>query len=32
MTLDDWVKSSMPKSQDELLLQIDIEGFEYEVF
>ncbi len=32
MTLDDWVTSSMPESQDELLLQIDIEGFEYEVF
>jgi len=32
MTLDDWVASSMPESQDELMLQIDIEGFEYEVF
>ena len=32
MTLDDWVASSIPESQDELLLQIDIEGFEYEVF
>ena len=32
MTLDDWVESSMPESQDELLLQIDIEGSEYEVF
>jgi hypothetical protein len=32
MTLDDWVASSIPESQDELLLQIDIEGHEYEVF
>jgi len=32
MTLDDWVASSIPNSQDELLLQIDIEGSEYEVF
>jgi hypothetical protein len=32
MTLDDWVASSIGKSQDELLLQIDIEGSEYEVF
>jgi hypothetical protein len=32
MTLDDWVASSMPEPQDELLLQMDIEGSEYEVF
>jgi hypothetical protein len=32
MTLDAWVESSIPGSQDDLLLQIDIEGFEYEVF
>ena len=32
MTLDDWVTSSWPASEDELLLQIDIEGAEYEVF
>lgn len=32
MTLDDWVKSSLPESQDDLMLQIDIEGSEYEVF
>lgn len=32
MTLDDWVASSMPESQDELLLQIDVEGSEYEIF
>ncbi|MEM7624594.1 MAG: FkbM family methyltransferase [Planctomycetota bacterium] len=32
MTLDDWVASSLPDSDGELMLQIDIEGFEYEVF
>jgi len=32
MTLDDWVDSVMPDSQGDLLLQMDIEGFEYEVF
>jgi len=32
MTLDDWVAASMLDSQDDLILQIDIEGFEYEVF
>ncbi len=32
MTLDDWVASSLPESKKDLLLQIDIEGFEYEVF
>lgn len=32
MTLDDWVAASLPESQDDLLLQIDIEGFEFEVF
>jgi hypothetical protein len=32
MTLDDWVDASLPHSQSDLLLQIDIEGFEYEVF
>ncbi len=32
MTLDDWVTSSWLASEDELLLQIDIEGAEYEVF
>lgn len=31
MTIDDWVKSSMPDSQGDLLLQMDIEGSEYEV-
>ena len=31
MTLDDWVASSLPAdSHSDLLLQIDIEGFEYE--
>jgi len=32
MTLDDWVYSSLPETNSDLLLQIDIEGFEYEVF
>lgn len=32
MTIDDWVASSLPQSQSDLLLQIDIEGYEYEVF
>ena len=31
MTLDDWVVSTVSESQEELLLQIDIEGSEYEV-
>lgn len=30
-TLDDWVKSSMPDFRGDLLLQMDIEGSEYEV-
>jgi hypothetical protein len=32
MTLDDWVKRSCGDTQGDLLLQIDIEGSEYEVF
>lgn len=32
MTLDDWVASSLPGTGSDLLLQIDIEGAEYEVF
>jgi len=32
MTLDDWVSSGIPEEQGDLLLQIDIEGFEYETF
>jgi hypothetical protein len=32
MTLDSWVNDSMPDKDAELLLQIDIEGYEYEVF
>ena len=33
MTLDDWVTSSLPLgSTSDLILQIDVEGFEYEVF
>jgi len=31
MTIDDWVSSSLPNTQSDLLLQIDIEGAEYEV-
>ena len=32
MTMDDWVRSSLPGSQSDLLLQIDVEGYEYETF
>jgi len=32
ITLDDWVTSSIPEQNSDLLLQIDIEGGEYEVF
>ena len=32
MTVDDWVASSLPRSQSDLILQIDIEGYEYETF
>ena len=32
MTLDDWVKDSALEQDSDLLLQIDIEGYEYEVF
>ncbi|NOT49523.1 MAG: hypothetical protein HOP17_17505 [Acidobacteria bacterium] len=32
MTIDDWVASSLPSTNSDLLLQIDIEGAEYEVF
>jgi len=32
MTLDDWVNQHSGHSGQELMLQIDIEGFEYEVF
>jgi hypothetical protein len=32
MTLDNWVASSLPETNSDLLLQIDIEGYEYEVF
>ncbi len=31
MTLDNWVSASMPDPEGDLILQIDIEGFEYEV-
>ncbi len=32
MTLDDWVAGSAVRPESDLMLQIDIEGFEYEVF
>lgn len=32
ITLDDWVKETLPGSTSDLLLQIDIEGYEYEAF
>jgi hypothetical protein len=32
MTLDDWVNDSLSTSETDLILQIDIEGAEYEVF
>jgi hypothetical protein len=32
MTLDNWVSSAGLRKDEDLLLQIDIEGFEYEVF
>lgn len=32
MTIDDWVASSLQEKHSDLLLQIDIEGYEYEVF
>lgn len=32
MTLDDWVAASVEDTTSDLMMQIDIEGFEYEVF
>lgn len=32
ITMDEWVNYSLPQSNGDLLLQMDIEGFEYEVF
>lgn len=32
ITMDDWVGSSLKETQSDLLLQIDIEGYEYETF
>ena len=32
ITLDNWVNSSLPETSSDLLLQIDIQGYEYEVF
>jgi hypothetical protein len=31
-TLDEWINTKIPNYQDDLILQIDIEGAEYEVF
>ena len=31
LTLDDWVRDTLPNCQDDLMLQMDIEGQEYEV-
>lgn len=30
ITMDDWVAASLPQDQSDLLLQMDIEGFEYQ--
>jgi hypothetical protein len=32
VTINDWVDLSLPESQSDLILQIDIEGYEYETF
>ncbi|MEI6719645.1 MAG: hypothetical protein WCO67_02690 [Betaproteobacteria bacterium] len=32
MTVDNWVAACLPGSRGDLILQIDIEGFEYETF
>jgi hypothetical protein len=32
ITLDHWIASSLPETNSDLLLQMDIEGYEYEVF
>jgi hypothetical protein len=32
MTVDDWVASSLPGTNADIMLQIDIEGYEYETF
>jgi len=32
ITVDDWVSAAIPNSSSDLLLQMDIEGYEYEVF
>ena len=32
MTLADWVASSLPESDADLMLQTDIEGYEYDIF
>lgn len=32
MTIDDWTTICIPNLEDELILQVDIEGYEYETF
>ena len=32
MTIDNWVASTLPDAKSDLMLQIDIEGYEYEAF
>jgi hypothetical protein len=32
MTIDNWVSESLPESKSDLIMQIDIEGYEYETF
>lgn len=32
ISINDWVAGVLPNNQDELILQIDIEGYEYEAF
>jgi len=32
MTIDDWIGSSPVEPQTDLMLQVDIEGYEYEIF
>lgn len=32
MTIDDWINISLPASTADLMLQIDVEGCEYEIF
>lgn len=32
ITMEDWVESALPASQSDLMLQMDIEGYEYQTF